>query len=208
MKTMMAKMSKFLEFITFILGASLLLSACGPTPTAPVVHTDIPATPTAVSVPVAAQTGAPSGLDDQALKNAEYKLPDVGTFRLRDGQFEYKYGSGATQTNKVGFLQAAYGDLNADGQPDAAVALWVTTGGSGTNIYLVAMLDQAGNPQQVAADLVGDRVQIQQLSVQAGKIILAAKAFAKGDPMCCPSLNVTRTYALDGTTLKVESETK
>jgi hypothetical protein len=205
MKTI--KPQQFLVF-TIVAGASFLLGACGPSATAAAVRTTIPATTTPVPVPVAAQTGASGGLTEQALKNAEYRLPDIGTFRLRDGQFEYSYGSSTTQVNKAGFLQAANGDLNGDGQADAAVVLWVTTGGSGTYIYLVAMLDQAGQPRQGGADPVGDRVQIQQLSVQTGKIIVIAKAFAKGDPMCCPSLQVTRTYRLDGSTLKVESETK
>jgi hypothetical protein len=147
-------------------------------------------------------------LTGQTLKNAEYRLPDIGIFRLRDGQFEYNYGSGATQVNKVGFLQSASGDLNGDGLADSAVALSATTGGSGNYIYLVAILNQAGQPRQVAEDLVCDRFQIQQLRVEAGKIIVVAKAFAKGDPMCCPSLQVTRTYRLDETALTVESETK
>jgi hypothetical protein len=194
--------------ITLMLGAVLYLGACGPRATDQPVRTEIPATPAVAQLPTPAATANAGSLTDEALKNAEYRLPDLGTFRLRDGQFEYSYGSGATQVNKVGFLQAARGDLDGDGQADAAVTLWATTGGSGIFIYLVAILNEAGSPRQVAADMVGDRVQIQQMSVQGEKIAVVAKAFAKDDPKCCPSLQVTRTYQLKGTALEVVSETK
>jgi hypothetical protein len=161
-----------------------------------------------VRVEAGAGAAAGSGVSETALLNGQYRLPDIGSLRLTDGQFSYAYGSGATQVNKVGYLTSALGDLNGDGKPDAAVILWANTGGSGTFVYILAVVDQGGQPTQVAAELLGDRIQMGPLAVKDGQIVASVKAFAAGDPQCCPSQQVTRTYQLDGTALKVVSEVK
>jgi hypothetical protein len=145
-------------------------------------------------------------MTEDALKNGRYRLPEVGDFRLQDGQFEYKYGNGATQVHRVRYFRSAAGDLNDDGQPDAAVALSLDSGGSGTFIYIVAVVDGANGARQVAAELLGDRVLVQKLAIGDGKITVDVKAFAPGDPMCCPSQSVTRTYELEGDALAVVAE--
>ena len=150
----------------------------------------------------------PASLTEAVLKNAKYELPDIGAAQLKDGSFEHKYGDGATQVNKVGYTQAVLGDLNGDKADDAAVILWANTGGSGTFIYLVAVANQNGAPQQVAAQLLGDRVKVQNLAVQNGQIVINVLSFGQNDPMCCPSQLVIRTYRLEGGALKVVSEVK
>lgn len=140
-------------------------------------------------------------LSEQALKNAQYELPDLGVFRLIDGRYENKYGAGATQVNQVDLQSASLGDLNGDGSPDAAVTLAWNGGGSGTFVYLVALVDDGGTPKQAAVELLGDRVVIKGLSIENGQVDVALEGFAPGDPACCPSLAATRTYKLDGSKL-------
>ena len=151
---------------------------------------------------------AATGMSETSLKNAEYHLPDVGTFRLHDGTFEHQYGSGATQVNRVGLLQAEPGALDSSGKQGAVVFLWVNTGGSGTFVYIVAMTEQDGQPQQMAVDLLGDRVQVHSTSINDGQIVVNVGAFSPSDPLCCPSQQITRTYKLDGNRLQVVSEVK
>jgi hypothetical protein len=182
-----------------------VLSACAPTGAGR--SNLLPATsPTAA--PSAISTAPSLPLSEATLKNATYTLPDIGAVQLKDGSFEHKYGEGATQVNKVGYMQAALGDLNGDKADDAAVILWANTGGSGTFIYLVAVVNQNDAPQQVAAQLLGDRVKVQNLAVQNGQIVINVLIFGPNDPMCCPSQLVIRTYRLEGGALKVVSEVK
>lgn len=141
-------------------------------------------------------------LSEEMLKNARYELPDIGSVQLKDGSFEHKYGEGATQVNKVGYVEAALGDH------DAAVILWANTGGSGTFLYLVAVTNQNGAVQQVASQLLGDRVKAQKLVLQNGQIVVNVLSFGPNDPQCCPSQLVIRAYRLEGGALKVVSEVK
>jgi putative hemolysin len=149
-----------------------------------------------------------SNLTEAALKNAQYELPDIKTVQLVDGKFESKVGEGATQVNRVELTRVALGDLNGDGAQDGAVILAVNTGGSGTFIYLVALVSRNGAPQQVAAELLGDRVKVQNLAVKDGQIVLDMLGFVPSDPLCCPSQSVIRTYRLQGDKLQVVSEVK
>jgi hypothetical protein len=56
--------------------------------------------------------------------------------------------------------------------------------------------------------MLGDRVNVQNLAVKEGQIVLNALGFAPSDPMCCPSQSVIRTYRLQGNALQVVSEAK
>jgi hypothetical protein len=180
-----------------------------PAPTASPSATSAAAVETAVPTQTPGVVTSPlaqPGLTTAMLQNGEYQLPDVGAFQLRDGNYEHQYGSGATQVNKVVVVQTALGDLDGDGVGDGAVVLALNTGGSGEFIYLVAVVDQAGKAQQAAAEMLGDRVQVEKLTIGGGNIVLGMKTFLPGDPQCCPSGSATRTYTLENGTLKLTSE--
>ena len=131
-------------------------------------------------------------------------MPDLGAIQLVDGAYEDKYGDGATQVNQVGFLSAALGDLNTDAADDAAVVLWMNTGGSGTFIYLAAMVDVGGIPVQADIGMLGDRAQVEQMAIDSGVITVDILTHGPDDPMCCPSQRVTQTYQLqDGKLLQL-----
>ncbi len=147
-------------------------------------------------------------LTEQQLQNAQYQLPDLGAFQLKDGKYENQYGSGATQVNRVDLVTAALGDLNGDGARDAAVTLAWNSGGSGTFIFLVALLAESNVPKQAAAELLGDRVVMKKLSIENEQIVIEMQGFAAGDPQCCPSQGMTRTYKLDGNKLALVGELK
>jgi len=149
-----------------------------------------------------------ANLTEAMLRNAQYELPDIKTVQLVEGKFESKYGEGASQVNRGELTRMALGDLNGDGASDGVVILAVNTGGSGVFVYMLVVVNRNGAPQQVAAELLGDRVDVQNLAVKEGQIVLNALGFAPGDPMCCPSQSVSRTYRLQGNALQVVSEVK
>jgi hypothetical protein len=130
------------------------------------------------------------------LKNAEYKLPQSGkTVKLVGGR--YQGGSGADYIDAILLDQVAFGDLNGDGKPDAVVLLAENTGGSGTFISAMVILDENGQPVQSGSAFLGDRVGITSLTIQPDrKIVITGAIHGPDDPMCCPTFQVTQTYQL------------
>lgn len=181
--------------LTLACAAVTILSACAAAPTPPPTQTPAP---TAIPTPLT--------LDETRLKNAAYTLPDLGTVQLSDGKFEQAAGSGATQVTRVDLVTTAVGDLNGDGTPDAAALLALNTGGSGTFIILTTLLNQNGQLIPAGSAALGDRSQVQQLSVEGGLIRVNYLRSAPTDPMCCPSEKVQATYRLDQNTLSLVSE--
>ena len=140
----------------------------------------------------------------EQLRNAEYRLPLLGDrdtpVRLVDGMGTLVYGEGATERETVGIVNdtVAFGDLDGDGNADAAVVVFISGGGSGTFIHLVAVLDRNGAPEQAAWAFLGDRVPVRNLAVTGGRIVAHTVTHRPSDGLCCPTLDVTRTFGLEG----------
>ena len=92
----------------------------------------------------------------------------------------------------------AFGDLDGDGIADAAVVVFTSGGGSGTFRYLIAVLDRDGTPEQAARVYLGDRVQVESVTIASGEIVMDMLAHRRSDGLCCPTLNITRGFALRG----------
>jgi hypothetical protein len=177
---MSALASRRLRAVSLLVALALLCAACGAGPAD------------------ATATSQAAGLSEQALRGGTYDLPDVGQVTLTDGVFASQTGQGASETTRVDFASAATGDLDGDGVADAAVVLVAQTGGSGSFYYLVALLGDTGSPQQAAVTLLGDRIELQQLTIVNAGIVLVALMSGPDDPLCCPSQQTTSTYRLAG----------
>jgi hypothetical protein len=90
----------------------------------------------------------------------------------------------------------AFGDLNGDGVDDAAVILIESSGGSGNFRYLAAVINEGGAPVNVATQFIGDREQMQSITIEDGEITVDMVAHGPDDPMCCPTQEVTKRYQL------------
>jgi hypothetical protein len=176
------KKSRIFIFITIL---ALILAACAqPTATPPVATTEPPQpTPTQPAEPV---TG-------EALMNGSYPIRDGGvTVQLAGGKYEA--GQGADYVQVTLLPDIAYGDLNLDGVPDAAVILAENYGGSGTFLSLVPVLAGIDGAKAESSVHLGDRVQIKSVVAENGKVRISLLVQAPNDPMCCPTLPQTRTY--------------
>ena len=184
------------------LAAAVVLAACAPAAPAAVQPAALPtATPTlAVAEPTA--TILPSRpLTLEALKNAEYPsdLTPAKKLKLDNGKYEEAIQPGAASKIVVSLSQLyAMGDLNEDGVDDAAVVLIGNTGGSGTFYQLVAVLNEGGTPRPVATALLGDRINLESLSIKSGEIVVEMLTQGPQDPLCCPSQKSTRSFKLQG----------
>ncbi len=98
-----------------------------------------------------------------------------------------------------------FGDMNGDGSEDAAIVLATNTGGSGTFIEIVLVLNVNGAPQPVPGFPVGDREPVNALTIDGG--ILTADLTIRGpnDGLCCPSVHATWKLQLqNGQLVKIE----
>jgi hypothetical protein len=135
-------------------------------------------------------------LTEQDLANATYRLDDFGVFQLDNSEYKRQYGEGMTQSHRVTLVRVAFGDLDNDGRNDAAVILAYQSGGSGTFLYLVAMLNTGNVPRQQAIVLLGDRVQIKTMTIVGGMVELEMLKPGPLDPACCPAQQIKRIYVL------------
>jgi heat shock protein HslJ/LysM repeat protein len=156
------------------------------------------------------QTGgeAPAGLSQQDLANATYtsEFTQAGTATLVDGEYSEAAAPGsATQTVVTLTPYVAYGQI--DGQDVAAVVLVTDPGGSGTFYTLHLMTTQDGEPVEVSSTSLGDRVQINSITIEDNQIVVDMVQAGPDDPMCCPSQQVIKTYAVqDGQLVEVSSQ--
>ncbi len=158
--------------------------------------------PTTIPLPV---TSTPRLLTLETIRNLDYQLnfsDKPRSVKLKNGIFQ-----GEDRTDVRLFDQVLFKDLNDDGLDDAAVLIGENFGGTGTFVALVVLLNQNGQPVQFGAVLVDDRPKITSLEIEDGQIILEALVHGVGDPMCCPTMPVTRTYQLGSNGLVMVNQT-
>lgn len=193
-----------LNYVASLLVIMVLVVACSTVVTTPL--------PSEVGVtPFATQTGTtsqPTGtytipLSEAMLKNAAYQGIYTQTVQLTDGTYTGPPSvEGAASRPTINFTGVyAFGDLSADGAEDAAVILVENSGGTGSFIYLAAVLNQQGKPVNVSTLLLGDRIQVQSMTIDGGQIIVQLKQQGPNDPLCCPTQEVENTYGLQGNRL-------
>ncbi|MCZ2127097.1 MAG: hypothetical protein LC099_04900 [Anaerolineales bacterium] len=188
------------RYRSIILGFALIfILACGTLAPAP---TD---SPTALP-PTVEPTSAPPQLSLDQIKNAQYKLSgrdDHAIVQLTDGV--YQNGEvGAADFARVFLTEnVVLGDLNGDGANEAAAVVFENFGGSGSFGYVVVYGLSNGQPIFITSELIDDRPQINSMAIENGEIFLDATTHGANDPMCCPTLQTTRRYALVNHQLRI-----
>ncbi|MEZ4864296.1 MAG: hypothetical protein R3C14_23490 [Caldilineaceae bacterium] len=164
---------------------------------------------------VPAVTQAQSDKDEppialETLGNLTYhnEYSAAGQVTLVNGQYEEDdpatVGDGLLVT-LTGYV--AYGDLNGDEVEDAAVVLETNTAGTGVFYNLAVVIAAAGTLTNVATILLGDRVDLHNLDIVDGQIVVDMVTQGSGDAQCCPTLAVQDFYALqDGALTLIEEE--
>jgi len=146
----------------------------------------------------------PHRVTDDTLRNLTYRDIYDHPVTLKDGLFEgepFVSGGAARPRVELAAEPRVTGDLNGDGVEDTAVLLTETAGGTGVNTYLAVVSRRDGRAENVATQRIGDRVQIRSLTVHAGALMLELITTGPGEPACCPTLKVRKTYQLQGSSL-------
>jgi hypothetical protein len=138
------------------------------------------------------------------LQNAEYpsQWPASGRARLVNGRFREPAAPGAATDILVRATEHyAFGDLDGDGAGDAVVVLESDPGGSGVFFDLVALLNRNGRAVALHPVPLGDRVQVNDVAIRNGNVQVDLVKHGPDDPQCCPSLDVSLPYRVEGDTL-------
>jgi hypothetical protein len=145
----------------------------------------------------------PGAKPEPALTLAELKSADLqteyvsgGVIRLTGGEYrEPAAPGGASETVVTLTGRVAYAGL-VSGQSAAAAIVETQTGGSGTFLDLVVIARRNGQASQVAGTHLGDRVKVESIAFDKGIVTLAMVVHGPDDPLCCPTVRVTRRYEL------------
>ena len=129
------------------------------------------------------------------LRNAAVVVQSLGgnTIQLKDGVYESR-----AEQKQVSLVDSLWrGDINGDGVSDAAGLLAVNSGGSGQFVELVVFLNTNGNLLPIPTLLLGDRVRVKSVRIDSGKISLAMIVQGENEPLCCPTLHVSRSFVVE-----------
>ncbi|MBV7327013.1 transporter substrate-binding domain-containing protein [Chloroflexi bacterium TSY] len=135
------------------------------------------------------------------LKNMTYinEFPEAGVAPLKEGEYREPAAPGSASEIVVQLTDhVSFGQLGESAA--AAVVLRTNAGGSGVFYDLAIVVNQDGEPVNIATTLLGDRVNVRSLSIEQNGIVVTMATQGPIDPMCCPSQFVEQIYKLDGDT--------
>lgn len=158
----------------------------------------------------ASESSASVDVTEAALANGNYPGIYDEPVTLTDGVYAgepFVAGGASRPTVNLQPNATAVGDLNGDGMADGVAVLVENSGGSGSFVYLAALLAEKDAPATGVTLLLGDRVRVESVAIVNGQIEVVAATFADNDPQCCPSLRTHFVYGLEqGALLELSAE--
>ncbi|MEJ2385638.1 MAG: hypothetical protein P8Y54_14860 [Xanthomonadales bacterium] len=145
---------------------------------------------------IGAHAGDPAEIP-AGIANASYAGTAYGVVTLTDGVWEgAPWVEGGAARPRVGLARdfIRYGDVDGDGDDEALVIVWQSSGGSGTFNY-VALVDRSdGDWRNVATTALGDRVKVTDAAIGPDGVTVDVIEHDEDDPACCPTRATTRRY--------------
>ncbi len=154
-------------------------------------------------LPASVVTAANSRIKPAALLGLEYEIDLLNKpIRLVNGQF-YALPEGAKGNAVLVALSQmqANGDLDGDNDEDVAALLVADAGKEGMYIYLAVIANEGGEARFLTSLSLGDRIQVDNLQIDHGQVVVNMKVHSPTDPICCPSQDATHFYNLVGNQL-------
>jgi hypothetical protein len=154
----------------------------------------------AVTASAAESASRPGEMTLVEIKNARYLIPSSPEewIQLHNGNYSRRNPDNPLF---VVLEKVAWGQLGQEGDKKAAVIYSFNGGGSGVFKILGIMQSLQGKPQQLAWEELGDRVIIESMAVESGKVVVQMVTHGPDDPSCCPTLKKTAVFSLMGNKL-------
>jgi heat shock protein HslJ len=135
----------------------------------------------------------------EQVRNLAYHGIYEDSVTLEDGRYEgspfVEGGASRPRVELAGGLQVS-GVVDDSGTAGVAVLLIESSGGSGANTYLAVVKDVSGSPENVATQLIGDRVEIRSLALEDARLVIEVVAAGPEEPACCPTRKLKKSYQL------------
>lgn len=134
--------------------------------------------------------GLAADLKSMTMRSAVFSS---GTVTLSDGEYRMPAVPGSASEIFVKLTDhRVFGEL--DGDEIGAVILTSSSGGSGTFFELALLTKADKGWENTDTVLIGDRVKIYSVAIQENSIVVSMTTHGPGDPMCCPTLEATKTF--------------
>ena len=178
-----------------LLGALIATGCAEKAPPAPAQPAGPPPAPTLEQL----QSASVSGVFDQAVT-------------LSGGVYEGEPAEAGASSRPRLVLWAPtlhFGDIDGAEGSEAVAALSSTSGGSGEFVHVAVFGIRDGALVNLGTAPVGDRIRLQSLWLERGRILMDVIEAGPDDAACCPTQVARKTYAMEGGALKqVSSEVR
>ncbi|MEZ5316227.1 MAG: META domain-containing protein [Vicinamibacterales bacterium] len=94
------------------------------------------------------------------------------------------------------------GDLDGHPPDEAVVILTVNSGASGVVSYFAVVTRRDGRLVNLATTPIGDRVELRHVRIEGRRLVADVVQAGPDDPMCCPGELTSRSWTLEGDTLR------
>ena len=93
---------------------------------------------------------------------------------------------------------STWGDLSGDDRREVVAVVVTRLPGRGALHEMVVVADAGGRPVQIAHEFLGDRVDVEGLSVAERIVTVQMQIHGPNDPACCPTQRVSRRFSVQG----------
>ena len=145
-----------------------------------------------------------SGIDFDSITFSSTRTRS-GTVKFTHGEYRERIVPGSALELVVTLTgHRAIGVVN--GAPIAGLVMATDRGGSGIFYDLALLIKRAGGWTHVDTRFLGDRVKIRSVALRGNEMLIDMTTHGSGDPMCCPTRQVRRAFAIDtGRLIAVET---
>ena len=176
-------------WLASVIGGVLVLAGCAQKGAAPQVPSALP--PAVPPTPQQLLGASVTGVFD-------------ATVTLTDGSYEGPPAAGGSSrpTLQLWAPSIAFGDVVDSSAGSEAVALMSSSsGGSGEFVHVGVFAASDGRARSLALAPVGDRVKLHRMWIEGTRIVMDVIEAGPGDPACCPTQVVRKSYGWQEGTL-------
>ena len=155
---------------------------------------------------MAEEKKGPSAKDLERITVRSSRFPS-GSVTFRNGEYRASLAPASASEMVVKLVDPRSSGL-VNGKETAAIVFVTNTGGSGMFYDLALLVKRKEGWLNVDTVPLGDRVKVHSVVIKDSRIIVSMTAHGPGDPMCCPTQEMTRRFTVKADRLREERDTR